>query len=135
MSRSGARRARLEVNAFEALIALLCLLAAAKFFVDPGNLDASAVGRALPPWDFLWNAGFGLGGLAILAGLWAGRGDVEVAGLFLLSTAILLQGIAVLVIYGWAGLVSEALYAAVVLACAERARIVWRFSSRVQDEG
>lgn len=127
-------RLRFEANAFEALIAFLALLTSVRFFVAPSDLDASAVAQALPPWDHIWNAGYGLGGLAILLGLWKGRSDIEAAGLAFLASACGIQTMALLTIRGPSAAASIGVFGAVALACGARIFLIVRFGgSRPRD--
>ena len=123
---SRSRRQRIEANSFEFWIAFAALLVAAQFFVAPGNLTQTPVGRALPPWDLVWNIVLLLGSALILIGLWIGRADFEVGGLVFTATAIAIQVIAILVAVGSAGGVSAFIFTGVAWACLSRARAIAR---------
>ena len=90
------RRERFEANPFEALIALLVIVASVSFFLGPQSyLEQSAIGLTLPiAWAYAWNAGYGLSGFGIVAGLWWGSARAEGVGLVLLATASVIQTIA-----------------------------------------
>lgn len=119
-------------NPHEAFIALLSFLVAVQFFLSPTNLDNSAVGRELPPWDWIWNSGLALGALFILVGLYRGRANVEVAGLMFHSGAILVQAIAVVAIFGIArAVLTLGIYLAAVAANLARAWVVVRYRTAV----
>lgn len=132
MSSGRLRRIRFEANGFEAMIAIACTVSALRFFLDPDALSRSPVGQVLHPWDYLWSVGFLLGGLGILAGLWFGRGDFEVFGLLFLAGAVTVQASAVLRM-GEDKITGVIVYAAVALACAARARLIWHFAAVTED--
>lgn len=121
---------RVWVNAFEASIAFVGAVTSISFFVSPDDLARSPVGIALHPWDYVWNAGYFIGAVGILIGLWKGRGDVEAGGLLFLAGAIFVQAGAVLDIVGWArGVVGITVYLSIIGACIARVVLIFRFSA------
>ena len=119
------RAVRFQVNCFEALIALLCLISALSFYVDPHSLDDQAVGTVIPiGWAWCWTTGLALAGAGILAGIWTGRANVESAGLILLSSAVAIQATAVIAYRGPSAIISTLLAAAVVISSLVRVRIL-----------
>lgn len=135
MPNRNARFVRVWVNSFEASIALVGAITSISFFVNPDDLARSPVGLALHPWDYLWNAGYLIGAVGILFGLWKGRGDVEAGGLMFFAGAILVQAGAVFDVVGWAqGIVGIAVYLSIVAACSARVLLIHRFSAAAVRE-
>jgi hypothetical protein len=127
----------LQANAFEALIAVMCLISALTAFINPSSLGDSVVGRELHPWDFAWNFMFGISGILIIIGLsvplkeWTffrGRATIEavaceLAGLIFLGTSVFINGAAAISVNRTVapGLF---IFAAVIVACVYRARVI-----------
>ena len=121
-----------QANAFEALIAIMCVIAAIGAFADPASLRDSVVGQELHPWDFLWNGMFGVSGILILVGLLNpertyqyGRvriegAGAEIAGLIFLGTAVAINGAAAIAVNGLSPGIG--ILTAVVFACIYRVR-------------
>lgn len=129
MRRPGERRlVYLERHTFELLIAVLSVIAATSFLVDPETLRQTAVGRELAGWDVIWNSAYGLAGLAIIVGLAWPKPRVEAAGLILLATSVAINLIAIWQVVGSVGAAAIATYLAVVLACIGRVRQMFRMS-------
>ena len=120
--RNDHRRTYLLANVFELFVAVLAALASLTFFLDPSQLADSAVGRALPPFDYAWNVGYGLGALLVAAGLWKIDGYLEVAGLSLFTAAVLINGIAIIAVGGSVGTIF--VYVAFAASCLLRAFMV-----------
>jgi hypothetical protein len=120
--RNDLRRGYLRAHVFELLIALLAAIAALGFFLDPNALERSPVGMTVHPWDQAWNALYFGGGVLIVDGLVRPSARLELAGLWLLASAVLAASVAVLYVRGAGGLASIAIYVAVVGACWVRGR-------------
>lgn len=127
------RRLRFEANAFEVFVAVAGLNAAVAFFAAPAALDSSPIGRALRPWDVVWNGLLAVGALLILVGLWRGRVNVEAAGLVTLSAAIVILCVAIAATVGAQGAVSIAIDSACVLTCGARLRSLTRRNGADED--
>lgn len=126
----------LQANAFEAMLAAMCIISGLTTFFQPEQLANSVVGRTIHPWDFLWTAMFFLSGILIMIGLSVpnksvGQGNghfkiesqgAELAGLIFLGTTLLINAVAAIYINGFTpGL---AIYLAVALACVYRSRVI-----------
>lgn len=120
------RRTRFQANPFETLIALLAVISAVVFLLPPDPaIDGSTVEQAVPLWVALvWNVLYGLSGVGILAGLWTGKANVEVAGLILLVSGVLVSTVAALDVRGESALAGVFTFLAVALSCAVRIRIL-----------
>lgn len=83
-----------------------------RFFVDPSALAKTAIGHALPGiWDDAWSACYVLGGVLIVAGVALRRPRLELPGVTITITAILVNGGAIVVVAGTAGFAQLPLYA------------------------
>jgi hypothetical protein len=109
---------RLRVAPFQAWLAAAAVLTSITFLFDPDALRS--VGMTYHPWDYVWNVGYGLGGLLVLGGLLALRNRIEVIGLGLLAWAFAVQVIAVSLIRGVPGAPTIAVFGLVVVACISR---------------
>lgn len=92
-----------------ALLGLLAMVSGLAFFLDPGSLERSAVGRALHgPVDDLWSLFYAAGGAMVVAGVYFPRRwhgplpALEASGLWLLLTALTVNGVAIVAVRGWA---------------------------------
>lgn len=131
-----ARKARYIANAFEVLIARLCIFSALSFFFEPGYLERSAIGQAAPAIRYVWVAMMIGAAIAVLAGLRFGLAHIEVAGLILLSSAVVMQGVATITEIGPRAILSVGLFVAVGWACLQRASLVWRHGvHKVRENG
>lgn len=131
MKVSPERRSRFEANAFEAVIATVCLIVAMQFFLAPQSLEAQRTAQILQGnvlWA--WNVDLGISAIAILSGLWTARGNWEAAGLFLLCGALVVQIVAVLFAVGVAALVGLSLSVGIVVACLARVAMIVRGGKR-----
>lgn len=75
-------------HGYVALVAILFLTLGLTFFLDaeqPGSL-----GR-VPPFDYMWNASYALGGAVILAGWFSRRPGIEAAGHIVKIPGVLLN--------------------------------------------
>lgn len=122
------RRSYLERHSFELLIAVLSLITALSFGLDPDTLRQTAIGRELAGWDYVWTTAYGFGGLLIILGLWLPRPRVEVVGLLMLCAAVAIYAIAVWQVAGSVGTAAVASYIAIFAACAGRVRQMFRVS-------
>ena len=102
------RSAALSANAFELFVCLLAIVAAISFFVNPDTYDDTAVGKFLHPWDFAWNLMYGVGALLVAAGLIRLKPQWEVAGLCLFTSAVSINLVATLAVYGRISLLTAA---------------------------
>lgn len=123
-----ARLARFEANSFEVLIAFACVVTACVFFAAPNALNNSSIGQTFRPWDVIWNAELLLGGAAILLALWNAHVGLEIAGLLLVCSAVLILCVSVVAIRGMAGAASVSVDLAAALTCIARARSLWRYA-------
>lgn len=117
---------RFEAQPFDALIALMAMLAGVGFLFNPEPSNA-VVARAYDAWPWLGFLFSGLltaaGGL-LIAGIATLRKDWRLAGLAFMAAAVVLQGSGIAIVTDDLGAasVSLALYAAVVGACVVRMR-------------
>lgn len=102
------RSASLSANAFELFVCLLALVAAISFFINPDTYDDTAVGQFLHPYDFVWNMMYGLGALLVVVGLVRLKPQIEVAGLCLFTSAVSINFVATLTVYGTVSFLSAA---------------------------
>ena len=119
-----ARSGYLQAHAFELLIAVLAAVSALAFFLDPGALARSPIGRAVHPFDTAWNVLYLAGSALVVAGLVRPSYRLEVAGLVMLSSAIAAGTVAVVAIRGAAGVSSITIYVAAAAACLVRVRVI-----------
>lgn len=123
----------LQANAFEAMLAAMCIISGISTFAQPESLANSVVGRTLHPWDYLWTGMFFFAGVLILVGLSVPHRTVgkkfrleaqgaELAGLIFLGTTLVINAVAAVYVNGFTpGL---AIYVAVALACVYRCRVI-----------
>lgn len=131
-----ARRARLEANAFEVLIAFLCLLSAISYFLEPDYLERSPIGQTVPAFQYAWVTMLLSSAGGILFGIIKGSARFEVGGLVMLAAIAGMQVVALVSHFWPAGLTSSALFLAVAWACLVRARLLWRYGiSMVRENG
>ena len=83
------------MHAYGLMLAVLSVIAALAFFADPTARERSAVGQAVHPLDDAWNVMYLAGGLLVALGILAVRPRFELAGISLLSAAIVINGLAV----------------------------------------
>jgi hypothetical protein len=94
----------LRAHRFEASVALWCIVLSLIHFVNPAAIAETVVGFRASPWDVIWQTFYFVGGWFALAGLafnhrwvirrWRIQGvAVELAGLILLCTAMLVNGL------------------------------------------
>lgn len=92
-----------RVNRAMFFVGALFFLSGVRFFLSPGALARSSVGRALDgPWDDLWSVAFVVAGVLIMIGVGGRQPRAELPGITLASTAVLIQGAALLVLNGTA---------------------------------
>lgn len=91
----------LAQGAFELFVALLAVLSCVIFFVKPSLYASSAVAQ-FAPWDFAWNTMYGVGGVLVIVGLVRLSPRLEVAGLCLFCSAVSINAVLVLSVYGGA---------------------------------
>lgn len=128
-----ARRAYLEAHAFELLIAVLAAVSALAFFLDPGALARSPIGRTVHPFDTAWNVLYLAGSALVVAGLVRPSYRLEVAGLLMLSSAIATGAVAVIAVRGVAGASSITIYVAAAAACLVRVRVIQAVERAVEE--
>lgn len=118
-----ARQAHLEANVFELFVALLALVSAVSYFVDPHTASGLAVSHVDFP-DAVWAAMYGGGSALVVAGLVLMRGQIEAAGLVLFAGAITIQAIAVAQIGGWSAYVGILILSSFALASLTRVLVI-----------
>lgn len=120
-------RAYLVANAFEWLLAIQALLTAAVFFSDPHSPD-TFVAASGPVIGWVWNILYTVAGLAVIGGMVRLSPRVEAAGLVLIVAALSVN-VAAIGAYqpSWSAF---AFYAAAVLACGLRVRLLWKLTRR-----
>lgn len=87
-----------------AAIALMWLIVAISFYIDPTILVRSQVGQSVEPWDYVWNSLYLVGGIAILVDRWHRHPAVgaEILGVCLLAAGWSINLLAVLYTQGFA---------------------------------
>jgi hypothetical protein len=110
---------RLQHAAFEALIGGLAIVNATASLAQSGAVTANAYDQVLPHWTAtLFQLGYLLAGLLLIAGLGIGRADVEAAGLIIIATSQVSRGIVNVALLGWSiAAVSLAFAVLVVAVC------------------
>lgn len=121
------RKARIQANAFEVVIAFVCFLSTLSFFVDPTYLERSAFAEAAPAFRYLWALMLLIASSGILYGVWKGKANIEVAGLISLSSASAMQSFALISVRGWGSVLSIGVFFAIGWACLVRARLLWKY--------
>lgn len=111
------RKPYLIANAFELVIAALAILSTVAYVVYPESASASAVGRALHPYDAVWIFGYGIAGLGITVGLVRPSPRLELAGLVLMGAAMTINAVAVVSLRGSHAVLPLLSYLAVGIAC------------------
>lgn len=120
----------LQAHSFEALIAFAATLASVIFFTT-ADIQRTVIGQVLHPYDFIWNALYGLGGVLIVLGLaYPARfffrrlygKALELGGLCMLSSAVLVNLIASLIVVGLNP--GQGTLLAVMVACGLRAQVL-----------
>lgn len=73
-------------------LGLAALVSGLRFWLDPASLDASSVGRALPgPFDEVWSSLYVVGGVLLIIGAQRPAPRVELPGVTLLLTALVVN--------------------------------------------
>lgn len=98
------RRTYIFQNSIEFVMGIAVIVASITFFLDPDSLRRNSVGVTLHPFDFAWNAIYGVSGLMILWGLWRPSLRFELGGLLFLVGALLVQITAIWSIAGYPGI-------------------------------
>jgi hypothetical protein len=128
------RRAYVYANVFEFWLGLGAALAGVTFFVNPESLSNSSVGEQAGILAVAWSALYMLGGLGVCVGMlgclrpWGVR--VELAGLSLLTAAVLINAVSIVAYRGWAGSGAVVTYTSLAIASILRARYVIRRGRR-----
>lgn len=82
---------------FAAILATVGVNAALSFIVAPQRQPAHML---LAPWDAVWAAMYGLGGLLILAGIGSARANIESAGCLAFGGGALISAVASAAVLG-----------------------------------
>lgn len=112
-------------------LATAALLTGIAFFVDPGTLAASPLGRVLHPWDYFWNFLWIAGGTGMLAGILSYRPEIEVIGQTLFSGALLIY-VGALLLAG-SPVIGTAVYPALVAASLGRVYLIVQRARAIRD--
>lgn len=115
-------------NAFELWIALAAILTAITYFYDPGALDDSSIAQVAHPVAFAWNIGYLVAGAAVTVGLWRPSPRLELAGLSLFSSAVIMNAIAIGAVRGSAGAGTIFTYVGLAAASGMRAYLVMKLN-------
>lgn len=128
---------RLVYAPFETLIGGLAIVTALISLLHVGGVAANAYDAILPHWAAVaFQAGYLLSGLCLIAGVGAARGDVESAGLVIISASQITRAIVNVALLGAAvGAVSVAFAVLVVGACGTRLWLLIRAEDRGDDGG
>lgn len=123
----------LRQNVFELLFAVLSIIAGVAFFAAPDALERSAIGRAVHPFDYGWNALYVAGGILVALGLFRMERRLELAGLSFLTAAVAIAGLAVIVVRGTGGAHTVAIYTAAIGAFLIRASVIRSVDLAVEE--
>jgi hypothetical protein len=105
---------------FEAAIAFVGVVSFIAWLIEPAAIENTSVGHTarqlLPAWECLYAAG----GVSILIGLFAGSIRVEIAGLSALTSALLVNALAIVDFAGIQGITTAATFGCLGAACIGR---------------
>lgn len=128
-------KARLQHNAFEVWVAFAAILTSVSFLLAPEAARQTPIGIALARFAWTWTYGYGIAGVLLLFGLWRGKANVEVAGLCLLSAALLMNALAGIALAWPAAFVSTIVYLSCACASVTRVVVISQHSRQLsQDE-
>lgn len=122
------RSSYMRANAFELWIALAAALTGITFLVEPAALSNSVVAENTGWLGYAWGGLYAAGGIFTVAGLALPSIRIELAGLSLLGSMALIDGMALLLVRGPAGIRIAMLYLALPVAAAMRAQLVARLA-------
>ena len=100
------RRLSILANAWGLSFGILAMFAAISYFVDPDSIQSSggSLVATLGNWVFLWNVLYLLGGAGMTYGILCRNRAVDMAGLCILATALLINAVCILFVQkGFAG--------------------------------
>jgi hypothetical protein len=124
VTKAEVRRVRFGVHAFEAWIAVAAVVSAVTYFFGVPGVASATVSVVSPGLAACFSALYGLGGVGVLVGLWAGSPRIEGAGLNLLAAGIVVAAVGLVAVLGTRGLVSGAIQAGAAVCCAVRLRML-----------
>lgn len=123
------------LNIFEMWVALAGVIAGVVFFYSPASIDQNAlaqtVGHALAG---VWSVSYFIAGFMIWFGLLAPSPRIEIAGLSLLGSAVSVNGIAILAVFGLRGATTSVTFLTLAVASWIRASLVLRASLALAGE-
>lgn len=115
---------RLGVHIFEVWIALAAAVSGVTYFAGAPSVATSTVSVVAPHLAAIFSALYGVGGIAVLVGLWLGSPRIEGAGLNLLGAGVLVAAGGIVAVLGSRGLVTGSLQAMAAVCCAVRLRML-----------
>lgn len=119
-----ARWPYIQANAFELFTAVLAVVAAVNYYLQPANLSDSSVGHIAFP-DVLWNTMYGVGAILVAAGLLRMSIRVEAMGLSLFAAAVSINAVAIFHYRGTSAASSLAIFVAFGLASLVRIHTIY----------
>lgn len=131
MTRAGKRLLKAP---FECAIAVTGIASFLAWLIAPSEVEMAAVGQTAPGLLPVWECMFAAAGAGILGGLLLRSIRVEVAGLVLLTAALLINAISIVNFSGATGATSAATFTALVLASVSRAWFLIQGWRRVRVE-
>lgn len=117
------RNSYLIANAFELFVALLAIVAAISYLLDPQNLSNGTIGHVQFP-DALWFGLYGVGSILVVIGLVRISPRIEVMGLCLFCASVLIQALAIAQLRGWPSAASIAIYTGFAIASILRSYVL-----------
>lgn len=124
---------RLGSHAFEVTAAIGWFLVGLTYLTSGQAVIASPVGQVAHPFDVIWSAGYVIAGPVILAAIIRRSTPLRVAGLSLLSAALLMQWVAAM--YGGGVEPRDFVYLLYAGACILRAHLAAQVARRLERCG
>jgi hypothetical protein len=90
----------LKANVWELFVCALSAIASINYFINPINLSNSSIGHTRFP-DEIWNSMYGVGAVIVVLGLWRLSPRLEICGLMLFATSVLINALAIGHYRGW----------------------------------
>jgi hypothetical protein len=121
LRRSDAQLSYLRANRFEFLLGVLAIVAGATYFFADATRDSSSVARVTNGvLAAAWSVTYLIGGLAMCLGVSKRLIAFELAGLWLVTSAILVNAYGVLAQRGWVGLTVLPTFFVTIAVCVDR---------------
>jgi hypothetical protein len=113
-------------NSFAFWIGIAGILGGSVYLLVPEALSKSSIGTtARFHLDYLWAIMYFIGGLLTVYGIIKISPRNELAGMCLFVSALLINGFAVVVTFGWRGIPNGIIVLSLSAACLGRAIVLW----------